>query len=158
MDFIEVIMPIIVFAIWIAATIAGQGKKKRQSTNSQGRPAGVPTTARPSLFEEFKRSIKTVVEEMQEQSRTDAPLPEYYSEETVTERASVESYVPESVEETDRKTSKPAKPQKVPLVVNKPALVFTAVAPKKKILTPEEVRQGFILSEILAPPLALREK
>jgi hypothetical protein len=150
-DEIEKIFPVIVFFIWIIFGVLMKGARKRSDappvSPSQKKDGRQPekTESRPG---NLKKRIQMVLEEIQlsgEQPEVEPviqegpkePLPEYIPEAEVVLHSS------------------PAENRKSPEEKQNDVYSVSGL-PKTGKITRETLRQGFIWSEIIAPPLAFR--
>ena len=171
-------MPILVFLIWIVASIVAQSQKKKKRQQSAG--AGSATAHSADVTAELKRQLETIFSEKQEQPH-EHPQPRPAGPEQMHEApAARETLDTKKTYDTQdvvfEKHEMPGKkPAAAPVKPPAPAVpVFQAqgatpvAMPELKLLEEEhepvlslhsidDARKGFLWSEVLGPPLALRE-
>jgi hypothetical protein len=156
MDSFEVVVGIIVFISWIFSSVFGN-KRKKKTTPRPTKNNGAPSPqheSRPGLLEEIKRSIRTVMEEVQETQQPDVLTSEMTSEESFYDNdRSLENVLPEVVKVDEKIPSivnLKSKPPEISMQIHKAAGI--------KTISCERLREMVIWSEILAPPVAFRDK
>ena len=140
MDSIEKLLPIVFFIIWIFFGVFGKGKKRTGSS-----PDKKP---KPSGMGELGKTLRKVLEEMQ------GPVP-------VTEPDYGDDIFDDD-EESPPNVAPRLEPEVPPVEVQERPYRQKNIPEPERVSSSKKIawaklRQGIILSEILAPPIALRE-
>lgn len=178
-DLLEKIAPVLVFLFWIMISIFSQSRKTRQKKSRESAPSTnassqykkpdytsgrspYETTKKQSqnpTFEDLKRKLETIFNESLPQIDVDD---ESTLEETDTQPPAPMSAEPEV---TSMESTKKERSQKVVKkwysnegfnAYDQPESTSGRTSVKLN-LSIEKIREGFILSEIIAPPVALRD-
>lgn len=169
MEGIEVIqkaLPIIVGIVWVLAAVF----KKRNRTPIAGKSAdgAAGTAPRATLFDELRRSFNAALEEVtDEQMVTETaasavePQPQMASTSAVYDSyqrgdATLERSLSEqealSIEKRGRRAATISQPAQLQILSS-----LSVGKGPKMVLNRDKLREGILLSEILSPPVSLRE-
>ena len=138
LDSIDKILPVFFFIAWVIFGAFVKGKKRKEPSPGE--------TPRSSGIGDLKKTLQKVLREMQEPVAPVEPDSPSF-ETTLEEIASQENRV-----QAEPETADGGREWREPLPSSLPSPALPVRADTRSLL-----RQGVILSEILAPPVALRE-
>ena len=148
LDSIDKILPFFFFIIWIV--FGALARKKKVPPSQTGKPPSRPKPKSGGGLRELRKTLQKVLEEMQ------APIEPQQQESTTT----LESLFDDTV--SPEMPPSPIAPVREIKASSSAVPQMQAPAPKsmkknRTAFNPATVRQGVIWSEILAPPIGLRD-
>lgn len=173
-DLIESLFPIVVFFFWIAITLFVNNKKRKPKKQYQPQKAGTAQQNKNgeiSLGDAIKKTLEVILGEMNpEQAPAPIPMPkEEYPERTKTEEIRTEKTEPkkvnikkpvESLALKEHSCQSFSKREQQNLVTQKKqdkAYSFHKETRARINIGRKKFKEAVILSEILAPPVSLRD-
>jgi len=154
-------IPILFFVIWIFSAVVKLGKRTTPSAGSKSITGSSGTPRKATFFDELRKTLSAAMDEMKdappfaEEGKEPVPAPAHdtyvRSDETLEQRINDEM-VTASVRVSPKR----------PTVISQPAQLqhlrsLSAGSASNSSLSREKLREGILLSEILSPPVALRE-
>ncbi|MBN1577609.1 MAG: hypothetical protein JW913_13705 [Chitinispirillaceae bacterium] len=153
-DSLDILIPVLFFIIWVIVGIAAKGKRRTKAGAPSVKPAA-PRSRPAGGMGELRKTLQKVLEEMQvlpEQPEMQALPAEREIAETAMKETS--AAVPEyALTAGESNVSLETTARRIPVSVSAP----TVAHPTVRKIPLSEVRRGIVWSEVVQPPLALRE-